>query len=69
EFHQDDLIGLKVYQNKQLKGEVVDIKNYPSDDYLVIKTKEKKILIPFRDEFIVAMDSNRIDIIEMEGLF
>lgn len=69
EFHQDDLIGLKVYQNKQLKGEVVDIKNYPSDDYLVIKTKEKKILMPFRDEFIVAMDSNRIDIIEMEGLF
>lgn len=69
EFHQDDLFGLKVYQNKELKGKVVDIKNYPSDDYLVVKTKNKNVLIPFRDEFIVSMDNKSINIVEMEGLF
>ncbi|MFW5794099.1 MAG: ribosome maturation factor RimM [Bacillota bacterium] len=69
EFHQDELLGLKVYQNKELKGEVIDIKNYPSDDYLVVKTVTKNVLIPFRDEFIKSMDKKRIDIVEMEGLF
>ena len=68
-FHEDDLIGLKVYQNKILMGEVIDIRNYPKDDYLVIKTKDKEVLIPFRDEFILSMDNEMIDVIDMEGLF
>ncbi|MCF7923735.1 MAG: ribosome maturation factor RimM [Candidatus Izimaplasma sp.] len=69
EFHEDDLIGLKVYQNKELKGEVIDIKNFPGSDYLVVKTINKNVLIPFRDEFIIYMDDIRIDVVIMEGLF
>ena len=67
-FHQDDLIGLKIYQKHQYKGEVIDIRNYPGDDYLLVRTEEKDVLIPFRDEFIVSMDDTSIEIIEMEGL-
>jgi len=68
-YHQSELIGLQVYQNNQYKGEVVDIRNYPKDDYLVVKLDEKQFLIPFRDEFILFMDEQRIDVIDMEGLF
>lgn len=68
-YHQDELIGLKVYQNEVLKGEVVDIRNYPKDDYLVVKTGDKDVLIPFRDEFIESMDDEKIEIVDMEGLF
>jgi 16S rRNA processing protein RimM len=68
-FHEDELIGLKVYQSNQFKGMVVDIRNYPKDDYLVVEMDDKQYLIPFRDEFILAMDDQRIDVIDMEGLF
>jgi 16S rRNA processing protein RimM len=68
-FHEDELLGLKVYQNKQFKGLVVDIRNYPKDDYLVVEKDDKQYLIPFRDEFIESMDDQRIDVVEMEGLF
>jgi len=68
-FHQDELIGLPCFQGQVLKGKVVDIKNYPQCDYLVIETEHKHALIPFRDEFIVKMDEDGIEIVEMEGLF
>jgi len=68
-FHEDELIGLKVYQNKDYKGLVVDIRNYPKDDYLVVEMEDKHYLIPFRDEFIQYMDDQRIDVVDMEGLF
>lgn len=68
-YHQDELIGMKVYQGQAFKGYVVDIKNYPVDDYLVVKVNEKDVLIPFRDEFIQSMDKECIVIIDMEGLF
>lgn len=68
-YHQDELIGLNVFQSNELKGQVVDIKNYPKDDYLLVRTKEKEVLIPFRDEFIISMDDEKIVVIDMEGLF
>jgi len=68
-FHQDELIGLACYQKEDLKGTVVDIKNYPQCDYLVIQTETKKVLIPFRDEFILEMNDESIHIVDMEGLF
>lgn len=68
-YHQDELIGLKVYQNKLFKGEVIDIKNYPQYDYLLVRTKTKDVLIPFIDEFIIYMDDTTIELVDMEGLF
>lgn len=69
EYHEEELIGLDVFQNKELKGKVIDIRNYPRDDYLVVETDKGHILIPFRDEFILEMTDKKIVIIEMEGLF
>jgi 16S rRNA processing protein RimM len=68
EFFIDDIIGLKVFQGKTLKGHVKDVVAYPSGDYLVIETDEKDKLVPFRDEFILEQDQDKIVIIEMEGL-
>ncbi|QWC00407.1 ribosome maturation factor RimM [Mycoplasmatota bacterium] len=68
-YHQDELIGLKIYQNNILKGQVVDIRNYPKDDYLVVETDKGNVLIPFRDEFIKEMKEDYIDIVDLEGLF
>ena len=68
EFLIDELIGLKVYQSNKLKGVVKDIISYPQGDYLLIETDSSDKLIPFRDEFIENQDSERISIIEMEGL-
>jgi|GEM_PF-2272628 len=68
-YHQDEIIGLKVYQNHQYMGQVIDIKNYPKDDYLQVETSKGNVLIPFRDEFINEMTDTYIDIIDMEGLF
>jgi 16S rRNA processing protein RimM len=68
-YHQDELIGLKVFQKNIYKGQVIDIKNYPSDDYLVVETEGKHVMIPFRDEFIETMDDESIEVVDMEGLF
>ncbi len=68
-YHENELIGLKVYQNKAYKGDIVDIRNYPKDDYLVVGTENGNVLIPFRDEFIKEMDDESIEIVDLEGLF
>lgn len=69
EYMVDDLIGLNVFQNNILKGEVKDIISYPQGDYLLVATDNGESLIPFRDEFIIGVDEDRIDVIDMEGLF
>lgn len=69
EYMVEDLIGLNVYQNNILKGEVKDIISYPQGDYLLVVTDNGESLIPFRDEFVIGVDEDRIDVIDMEGLF
>jgi 16S rRNA processing protein RimM len=68
EFFVDELIGLKVYQFNQLKGIIKDIVTYPQGDYLVIETEEGDRLVPFRDEFIEDQSTEKIVIVDMEGL-
>jgi len=68
EFLVEDLIGLKIYQNKIFKGVVKDIITYPQGDYLLVETDNGEKLVPFRDEFIKHQSVDRIDIFEMEGL-
>ena len=67
EFFVDDLIGLPVYnEEKLLVGEVIDVISLPSNDVLEIKTKEKKILIPFINDYIIEITDEYIIIKEME---
>ena len=71
EFYAEDLIGLKVYQENQLKGEIVEVKSFPQGDYIdVLKPDGKHALVPFRMEFILNVDfeSARVEVIDMEGL-
>lgn len=68
EFFVDELIGLKVYQFNEIKGIVKDIQTYPQGDYLVIETESGDRLVPFREEFIEEQSSDKIVIVEMEGL-
>ncbi len=69
EYMVDDLIGVNVYQNNILKGKVKEIISYPQGDYLLVLSDNGENLIPFRDEFIIGVDEDRIDVIDMEGLF
>jgi len=70
EFYFDELIGMEVFNKEQLLGECIDISVYPQGEVLVIKTKKKDLLIPFRKEFIeeVNIKDNKIMIIFWEGL-
>ena len=67
EFFVDDLIGLKVYnENQELIGEVIDVISIPSNDILEIKTKEKKILVPFINDYVIEINDEYLVIKEME---
>ena len=69
EYYYSDLIGKKVFnQNNESRGEVIDIRNYPSSYYLCVKYNDKNVLIPFKDMFIKEV-KDVIIINEIEGLF
>lgn len=65
----EDLIGLKVYDNDKLIGKVINIlKN--KQDILVIKNRSKSYLIPFVPEFIlnIDLDKKELKINVIDGL-
>ena len=65
----EDLIGLKVFDEDKLIGKVVSIlKN--KQDILVVKNRTKNYLIPFVPEFIlnVDLDKKELKINVIEGL-
>ena len=71
EFYYEDIIGLDCYNSKgELIGPVKDLQEVPQGLILEIQTKNKTILIPFVDEFVVEVDleKKRIQIQEIEGL-
>jgi 16S rRNA processing protein RimM len=71
EFYYEDIIGLDCYNSKgELIGPVKDLQEVPQGLILEIQTKNKTILIPFVDEFVVEVDleNKRIQIQEIEGL-
>jgi len=70
EFYFDELLNKDVYnESGELKGKVIEIRPLPKAYYLVVKTKEKNVLVPFIDEFISEVNDNSIIIKEIEGLF
>ncbi len=66
DYYIDDLIGLEVYNEQNiLIGKVVDVISIPSNDILEVETKDKKILIPFINDYIIEIN-DKIIIKEME---
>ncbi len=70
EFYFGQIIGREVYHDDKLIGKCIDIRDYPQGEVLVVKTKEKEVLIPFRKEFVkeVNKKDNKLNIIMWEGL-
>lgn len=71
EHYYYELIDCDVYSNNDLIGKVKAIENYGSDDLLKIETDTKEeVFIPYRDEFIIKIDTEgkRIDVKLIEGL-
>ena len=57
DFYLNDLIGMKIVNNKDISyGIVIDILNFPSNDIFLIKFKGKEIMIPNIDNFIEFFD-------------
>ena len=64
EYFWFDIIGLKLYENGELLGKVIDIERLPAADYLVVATDEalqkqnlpKRFLVPYLDKFIKNVD-------------
>lgn len=69
EFYYSDLIGKEVVnQNQEARGIVVEIRELPQAEYLVVEYNDKKVLVPFIEKFVVSVD-DKIHIEEIEGLF
>lgn len=72
EFYYHDLEGMEVRNNEDgaIIGSVVEVREMPSSTMLVIKTNEKRILIPFVEQFIAEVDTDqsKIYINVIEGL-
>ncbi|MGO0603822.1 ribosome maturation factor RimM [Brevibacterium linens] len=71
-WYLDDLIGLKVYENDALVGEIVDVTNGTAQDLLHMKHADGHVvLVPFVTEIVpdVDIDSGRISVTPPAGLF
>ena len=69
EYYYSDLIGLEVVnQNNEKRGVVLEIRELPQADYLVVNYNGKKVLVPFIPEFVVDVN-DKIIVNEIEGLF
>ena len=64
----EDLIGLKVYDNNKLIGTVLKIEENAGKELLVIKKDGKEYLIPYVDEFIKSISNEKIELNLIKGL-
>ena len=56
-YYLNDLIGMEIIDEKEVKyGNVIDILNLPSNDVLLVKFKDREIMIPNIDGFIELFD-------------
>ncbi len=71
-WYLDDLIGLKVYEDDALVGEIVDVTNGAAQDLLHMKhTLGHEVLIPFVTEIVpeVDIEAGRLEVTPPAGLF
>lgn len=71
EFYYHEIIGLDVYENDILIGQVKEILQPGANDVWVVKRKGKKdLLLPYIPSVILKVDvpNGRIDVTVLEGL-
>lgn len=69
EYHEKDIIGLKVYNQEEIYiGEVISVMDVPQGHILKVQTDEKVALVPFNNHFIIEVNKEFIVINEIEGL-
>lgn len=70
EFFVVDLIGMSVYMDHERIGEVLDILKTKAGDLLLVKHKDKEIMIPLVDEYILGIDTKagKVTAKNIEGL-
>lgn len=68
-FYFYELIGLEVYDKDNLIGRVDKMANYGSGDLFSVINNGKEILIPYKDEFVknIDTDKKRIDVELIDG--
>lgn len=69
EYYYNDLIGKSVVnQQGEDRGTVIEVRELPQADYLVISYLDKSVLVPFIKEFVTEVNE-KITVKEIEGLF
>ena len=69
EFYIDDLVGLTVYNNdKEIIGEVIDVREVPQGYILEVKHNNRVVLIPFVNQFVKEVKEEGIYVELIEGL-
>lgn len=69
EYYYYQLVGLPLYNEEgKLRGNVVEVREIPQGEMLVVKNGSKNSFIPFRKEFIKSVLKDKIIIHEIEGL-
>lgn len=69
EYLHEDYIGLNVYFDNKKIGTITDVIDCGNQNYVLIVTGEKEILIPLNDKFIKQIVLNdKIQLKEVEGL-
>ena len=71
EYLDEDIIGLKVYVENKLLGEVRRIDKHSVNEILVIKNDEKNYLVPYNFDIILSIDleNKEMKIKNIVGLF
>lgn len=71
EYLETDLINLTVIVDNEEKGIITDIRDSGHNKFLVIKTTEKEVFIPYQSEFISKIDfeNKKIVITPIKGMF
>lgn len=69
EYYFDELIGMDVVC-EEFTGTVVDVREVPRGELLVVQSTDKQHLIPFQKEFVEHVDKDKriITLIAWEGL-
>ena len=68
EYYFRDLVGCKVKLHDEIVGEVIEVMDYPANEVLRIQMKDKTVLVPFVEAFVLDVDLDEeiitIDVIE-----
>lgn len=71
EYLEEDLIDLNVIVDSSNKGSVKEIRDSGNNKFLVIKTLDKDVFIPYQKEFISSVDLIKKEIVirPIKGMF